>query len=158
MLKKKWSSTRQRKLTSSSSTLRMLQHWRSVRFCREVTIASATVCMCFRRPIFWLLLQCGVSSFLSWKKLKKSDSLRLGLLLETCQSNKEQKDEDFYYLTCWWGENEALQPFQKAVCTSVMMAICGIGDWRWPSILSQSRKSATANQHGKQQQHQDTRR
>ncbi len=44
--------------------------------------------------------------------------------------------------------NEALQPRQKAVCTSAIMAISGVGDGRWSSILGQAINSATAKQHG----------
>ena len=44
--------------------------------------------------------------------------------------------------------NEALQPLQNAVCTSAIMAICGIGDGRWSAIIGQSTKSATTKPHG----------
>ncbi len=44
--------------------------------------------------------------------------------------------------------NEALQPLQKAVCTSTIMAICGVGDETWSSIIDQATNSATAKQHG----------
>ncbi len=44
--------------------------------------------------------------------------------------------------------NEALEPLQHAICTSAIMAICGIGDGRWSAIIGQSMKSATTKPHG----------
>ncbi len=44
--------------------------------------------------------------------------------------------------------NKALQPLQNAVCTSAIMAICGIGDGRWSAIIGQSRTSATTKPPG----------
>ncbi len=44
--------------------------------------------------------------------------------------------------------NDALRPLQEAVCTSDIMAICGIGRERWSNILGQFKKSATAKHNG----------
>ncbi len=52
--------------------LEALQHQSSATISREMALASATVCMFFRMPIFKLLLWSGASSFLSWKNLNKT--------------------------------------------------------------------------------------
>lgn len=44
--------------------------------------------------------------------------------------------------------NEALQLIQKAVCTSAITTIFGIGYGRWSLILGQSRKSTNVKQYG----------
>ncbi len=135
--------------TSFPSIWRLLQLQRSATMFREGAITSANIGMSFGVSPFGLLLQRCVMIFPKWRYWTKPNSHELCCYsrLANPTNNSKMKTTLIPYHADKINK-KALQPLQETVCTSVIMAVYIFGDWRWSSIIGQSRKSATMMQHG----------
>ncbi len=90
-------------------------------------------------------------SSLRWKKTEQNqidlDRVRYPKLMNSKRITKIKR-----YLIPYHSEeveNESLEPQENSpVCTSAIMAICGLGKMKWSEVISQSKKLAQANLHG----------